>query len=196
MIKTIIFDLNKVLVTYDKSGDEYFSKLGMSREEFWKDREQALEEYTLGKITFDEFLLIQLKKSNLSNNKLKIIRELHDGGLRIVEGIIPLLESLRKKYKLILMAGEGKESVALKLDKFDLRKYFSEIYATYISKMNKTEIKFYKLILKENKLRPEEVLFIDDQQRYIDAAKKTGIKTVKFESVKQLIRELSKKIKP
>ncbi len=192
MIKTIIFDLNKVLVTYNKSSDNYLAKLGVGREEFWRDREQALEEYTLGNITLDEFLSLQLKKSNLSLSKLKIAKELHESELRVVEGISALLKTLSKNFSLILMAGEGKESLAIKLDKFNLRKYFSKIYATCFSKMRKTEISFYKLILEESRLQANEVLFIDDQLQYINAAQKLGIKTIKFENVKQLISEINK----
>lgn len=190
MIKAVIFDLNKVIVTYDKTNDYYIKELGIKREDFWKNREQNLEDYTLGKINLNEFLLLQLKQSKLSSDKLEVVKKLHDDGLRIVEGIIHILDVLFKRYKLILMAGEGEESVDIKLNKFDLRKYFNKVYATYLSKMNKTETKFYQNILSENELKPSEVLFIDDQQRYIDAATSIGIKTIKFEDVSQLKKEL------
>ena len=194
VIKAIIFDLNKVLVTFDKtdkSDNEYKNKLGISRSEFWKDRDKILDDYTLGKITLDEFLLHQLKKSNLPESQLPIAHELHEKNIELVEGIIPFLETLKKKYKLILMAGEGKESLALKLDNLDISKYFLKIYSTHISKMRKTETDFYSFILKDLNLKQYEVLFIDDQLRYIEAAQRVGIKTIVFENVYQLEKDLA-----
>ena len=193
MIKNIIFDLNKVITTFDKSSnsDEVYKKeLGISREDFWKDRDKILEDYTLGKVSLDEYISSQLRKSSISLDKQEIAKKIHNQFLTLVDEIIPVIEKLSKSYNLILMAGEGKESLEIKLDKFKLRKYFSKIYATYTVKMDKTETKFYSLILSENNLKPDETIFIDDQQRYIDAAKKVGPKTIKFENIMQLKQEL------
>ena len=193
MIKNIIFDLNKVITTFDKSSnsDEVYKKeLGISREDFWKDRDKILEDYTLGKVSLDEYISSQLRKSSISLDKQEIAKKIHNQFLTLVDEIIPVIEKLSKSYNLILMAGEGKESLEIKLDKFKLRKYFSKIYATYTVKMDKTETKFYSLILSENNLKPDETIFIDDQQRYIDAAKKVGLKTIKFENIMQLKQEL------
>src|SRR3989338_1291425 len=193
MIKNIIFELNKVITTFDKSSnsDEVYKKeLGISREDFWKDRDKILEDYTLGKVSLNEYISSQLRKSSISLDKQEIAKKIHNQFLTLVDGIIPVIEKLSKSYNLILMAGEGKESLEIKLDKFKLRKYFSKIYATYAVKMDKTETKFYSLILSENNLKPDETIFIDDQQRYIDAAKKVGLKTIKFENIMQLKQEL------
>ena len=193
MIKNIIFDLNKVITTFDKSSnsDEVYKKeLGISREDFWKDRDKILEDYTLGKVSLDEYISSQLRKSSISLDKQEIAKKIHNQFLTLVDEIIPVIEKLSKSYNLISMAGEGKESLEIKLDKFKLRKYFSKIYATYTVKMDKTETKFYSLILSENNLKPDETIFIDDQQRYIDAAKKVGPKTIKFENIMQLKQEL------
>lgn len=192
MIKTIIFDLNKVLITYRKDDDSYIKILGKSREEFWKYRDEYLDKYILDEINFDTFLKIMLEKSNLPLNKLKDIKKIHEEGLELTKGIIPLLEKLKKKYNLILMAGDGYESLNIKIDKFGIRKYFSKIYATCIQKMKKTDSNFYNLILKENNLAPSEVVFVDDRIVYIDAAKKLGIKTILLENNKKLEYELNK----
>lgn len=191
MIKTVIFDLNKVIVTYDKSDNLYISHLGIGRESFWKNRGEDLEKYTLGKLSFEDFLRNQLSKSNLSQEKLFLAKKIHNNCLRIVKGIKPLLEKLSKKYNLILMAGEGKESFNLKLEKFDLKRYFSKTYATWMIGRNKTDANFYNLILKENNLSPKETIFIDDQERYLNTAKKLGINTIKFENSARLKSQLS-----
>ncbi len=186
MIKTIIFDLNKVLVAYDKSDLDYLENFGIDRETFWKDRKEELEKYELGEISLEELLSNQLEKNNLSKDKLNAALEIYKKGLIVVKEMPLILNKLSKKYPLILLAGDGEEALNLKLDKLDLRRYFSKIYATCFSKMRKTDKGIYEIILRENKLLSEEVIFIDDQERYIKAAESIGIKTIKFESPSQL----------
>ena len=190
MIKTIIFDLNKVLVTYDKSDLAFIENFGIDRETFWKNRKEDLEKYELDEITLSELLSNQLDKNNLPKEKLAIALEIYKDGLRVVKEMPELLDKLSKKYDLILLAGDGKEALSLKLDKFNLQKYFKKIYATCFLKMRKTDKEIYEIVLRENNLSPEKVIFIDDQQRYIDAAEKAGIKTIKFENPEQLTSSL------
>lgn len=190
MIKTIIFDLNKVLVSYDKSDLPYLEHFGINREIFWKDRKEELERYELGEISLNEMLLNQLKKNNLPQNKLGIALEIYKKGLIIVQEMPELLSKLSQKYTLILLAGDGEEALYLKLNKFNLKKYFTKVYATCFSKMRKTDKILYELVLKESKLSPQEVIFIDDQERYIKAAESAGIKTIKFENPLQLTEKL------
>lgn len=190
MIKTIIFDLNKVIISYDKSDLPYLENFQIDRETFWRDRKEELEKYELGEISLNELLINQLEKNNLSKDKLEIALSIYKERLRIVENMPELLEKLSKKYNLILLAGDGEEALSIKLNKFNLKKYFIKVYATCFSKMRKTEKALYELVLRENKLLPEQVIFIDDQQRYIEAAESIGIKTIKFESLPKLKEDL------
>ncbi len=189
MIKAIILDLNKVLITYNKADEDYIKKLGVTREEFWQDREVVLKKYALGQITLDEYLLHFIKKAGLTKDMLEVVKEIHEKNLAVVEGMKEVIEELSKKFILILMAGEGKEVIDLKLDKFGLRKYFNKIYATSYQRMEKTDMKFYQLILAENHLRPGEALFVDDRPAYIECAKKVGLKTILFEDSKSFRKE-------
>lgn len=190
MIKAIILDLNKVLIDYKKDDSSYLKVLGKSREEFWRGREDYLKQYMLGQIDFNTFLKIMLEKSDIPLEKLADVKKLHEDGLVLVDGIIPIIEKLRQNYKLILLAGEGFDSLNIKLDKFGLRKYFDKFYATCLQEIEKTNPSFYKIILSENNLKPDEVLFIDDRISYLETAQNLGIKTILFTNSEKLEQDL------
>ena len=191
MIKTIIFDLNKVLVTHDYSDKLYMNSFGITRESFWKDRKEDLHKYEMSEITLADLLSCQLKKNALSKDQLGTALEVYKKGLRLVKGMLEILENLSKKYDLILLAGEGKEGLIIKLNSFNLEKYFKKIYSTCFLKMTKSDKKVYEYVLKDNKLNPEEVLFIDDRTLYLQAANFAGIKGVQFENSEKLAKELN-----
>lgn len=192
MIKAIIFDLNKVLITFKKIDEDYLKNLGITREEFWQNREEILKKYAIGEINLDEYLLHFIKQAGLEENKLEVVKTIHENGLLVVEGMKEIIEELSRNFTLILIAGEGREMTSVKIDKFDLRKYFDKIYSTSYQRMEKTDMKFYQLILSENNLKPEETLFVDDRPVYIDCAKKVGIKTILFKDSKSFKEELKK----
>jgi putative hydrolase of the HAD superfamily len=190
MIKTIIFDLNKVIIDINTDDFSYEKAFGISQKEFWKNRAEIFDQYTLGIIEFDDYLSFFLKQANVSLDKLSLAHELHEKGLIPVEGIISLLQELQEKYTLILMAGDGTVSATLKLEKFDLKKYFSKIYISAEQKMRKTNPDYYRLVLKENNLVPEETLFVDDREDYSQAAESVGITALLFSGVPALRKYL------
>ncbi|MDP2673199.1 MAG: HAD hydrolase-like protein, partial [Nanoarchaeota archaeon] len=130
MIKTIIFDLNRVLVVPEKIDEDYQKAFGISQEEFWKPRKEFFKDHVVGKINLDQFLLKIMERNDMGKNKLFEAKKLFEKNISLVLGIKYLLISLQKDYPLILAAGDDKESLNIKLDKFGLKHYFKEIYAT------------------------------------------------------------------
>lgn len=59
--------------------------------------------------------------------------------------------------------------------------------------LQKPDPKAYELLLKTLNLPAEEVVFIDDKEENVDAAKKLGIDAIVFESPQQLCEELLKR---
>ncbi|MFW6282721.1 MAG: HAD family hydrolase [Minisyncoccales bacterium] len=194
MIKTIFFDLNKVLVTYENINlnDEYLELIGYSQKEFWSAGKDYFIDYVIGKIHLKEFLMKIFEKLNIDINLLDEIIRLHEKNFSLVEGIYEIVEKLEGKYDLILLAGDGEESLNFKLDNFNLRHFFKKIYATCFEGILKGEEDFYLRVLRKENLVPLECLFIDDMDSHIFTATKLGINTIQFENSFQLEKELIK----
>ena len=193
MIKTIILDLNKVLVAYKRIDEDYQKTFGISQDKFWEPREMFFNDYITAKINLDEFLLKIMKINQIDENKLSDAKKLHEKNLSLAPEMKDLLDSLEKKHSLILATGDGKESLDIKLNKFGLKQYFKKIYATCHMKKTKKDIDFYREILSKSNLNPGETLFIDDQESYLELAKKLGMHTILFESPSKLKQDIRKR---
>src|SRR3989344_847682 len=174
MIKTIIFDLNRVLITYKNIEEEYKKTFGITQKRFWEPVKEFFGDYATGKISLDYVLMNIMEKNKLNRGDILEARRLYEKNLIQMPGTDVLLKSLKKNYLLILAAGDGKESLEIKLKKFSLTSYFNRIYATCYMGRIKTDPNFYKEILNRSKIVSGETIFIDDRQPHLDAAKEHG----------------------
>ena len=54
---------------------------------------------------------------------------------------------------------------------------FEKTYYSHLTGKRKPEPAIFEQVLKENNLKPQETLFIDDSPQHLEAAKKLGIQT-------------------
>jgi len=72
---------------------------------------------------------------------------------------------------------------------------FEKIYSKSGVGIEKTNPGAYKFIAKDLGKEVGEILFIDDTEKNVEAAKKTGLQTIVFKSNEKLFKELNKLIK-
>ncbi|GBL35160.1 D-ribitol-5-phosphate phosphatase [Filimonas sp.] len=56
--------------------------------------------------------------------------------------------------------------------------FFDRIYLSHRVGLRKPNPAIFELVLRENQLKADETLFIDDSPQHIEAAKKLGIQTI------------------
>ncbi|MBU3940588.1 MAG: HAD-IA family hydrolase [Nanoarchaeota archaeon] len=192
MIKAIIFDLNDVLVTWHDIDitKEFKKEMGIDIVSFWNVASKHFGDLNLGKFSIDYFYKKALLELGLSSSLSEKARKIQESQYSLINGMVSLLEKLRGGYNLILMAGDNKESLIYKLNKFKLKQHFKKIYCTCFEGIFKDDPTFFRKILSENNLKLDEVLFIDDQERHLVAAREVGIKTILFKNVNQLKEDL------
>ncbi len=196
MTKALIFDLNHVIVSYKESriDNEYRDMLGIGRDEFWDMARRYHPEHNIGKIGIDEYFTRVLSELGLGLDLLPIAKHLFKKEILPVPGMEELLRMLRKNYRLVLLAGDGKDFLAIKLEKFRLDRLFDSIYATCFEGMEKTEPEIYRRVLQREGLKPGECIFIDDTEAYLRAAEEAGImNTIRFTGAGQLKKDLEKR---
>ena len=103
-----------------------------------------------------------------------------------------LVVKLRKNYKVIAFSGNIRERIEYLNEKYDLYNDFDDFLLSFEVGFAKREIEFYKILLKRIKCKPEECVFIDDYQEFLDIAKSLGIKTIFWKNTKQLKSDLRK----
>lgn len=189
VIKNIVFDLGGVIMTLDPAEAlRRFKALGLS------DAERYLDAYTQsgifgnleeGKITAEDF---RSKLSSLTGHELTFDECKHAWlGYRkdVPQRNLDLLKELRAKdYRLILLSNTNPFMMDWALSsEFDgkgssLNDYFDALYLSYRLGIMKPAPDFFRQVLDNENILPEETLFVDDGQRNVEAAGKLGFITM------------------
>lgn len=181
MIEAIIFDLGDVFLNLNHQASvDAFKKLGLND---WNEELKTKSIlFETGKIDEYEFML-DIQKY-IPNENLEDIREawnavIVDFPLERLE----FLEKLQNKYKLFLLSNTNQTHI----DKFEHRvgltfarefyAHFNKIYFSFETKVRKPDEAVFNLILKQNNLKPNKTLFVDDTLEHIEVAKGLGINT-------------------
>lgn len=189
VIKNIVFDLGGVIMTLDPAEAlRRFKALGLS------DAERYLDVYTQsgifgnleeGKITAEDF---RSKLSSLTGHELTFDECKHAWlGYRkdVPQRNLDLLKELRAKgYRLILLSNTNPFMMDWALScEFDgkgssLNDYFDALYLSYRLGIMKPAPDFFRQVLDNENILPEETLFVDDGPRNVEAAGKLGFITM------------------
>lgn len=189
VIKNIVFDLGGVIMTLDPAEAlRRFKALGLS------DAERYLDSYTQsgifgnleeGKITAEDF---RSKLSSLTGHELTFDECRHAWlGYRkdVPQRNLDLLKELRAKgYRLILLSNTNPFMMDWALSsEFDgkgssLNDYFDALYLSYRLGIMKPAPDFFRQVLDNENILPEETLFVDDGPRNVEAAGKLGFMTM------------------
>lgn len=189
VIKNIVFDLGGVIMTLDPAEAlRRFKALGLS------DAERYLDSYTQsgifgnleeGKITAENF---RSKLSSLTGHELTFDECKHAWlGYRkdVPQRNLDLLKELRAKgYRLILLSNTNPFMMDWALScEFDgkgssLNDYFDALYLSYRLGIMKPAPDFFRQVLDNENILPEETLFVDDGPRNVEAAGKLGFMTM------------------
>ncbi len=192
MITTIIFDLSEVLISGLIGVEKELAPLvDLSKKTFlkklWTD---SFKELMQGRISEDEYLDDVFEKNNWKADKEIFKAIIRKNFHKEVEGMIELIEELKKNYKLILLSDHAKEWIEY-IDKIHpFLSLFDKKYYSFQTGEIKREKRAFELLLKENNLSPDECLFIDDSQANVKVAEDLRIYALFFEDIEQLKRKL------
>jgi 2-haloacid dehalogenase len=82
------------------------------------------------------------------------------------------------------------DTFAVRRERFAFMSWFSDHVISGIELVAKPDQRIFEILLRRNHLRPDSVLFIDDQPANVRAASEVGLAAVQFASPEQLRREL------
>ncbi|MBN2112369.1 HAD family phosphatase [Candidatus Woesearchaeota archaeon] len=191
MIKAVITDVGGVMMTtiLRHMAADLAEKHSLDKNFVNKAIHRRWTDYKLDKITGDEFWQGFVEETGIDEN----VEELKKESLsynRIIPGAFDVYKSLKGKYKLAVLSNNAEEWVEeiKKLlpidDVFDVVLFSNEV------KMKKPDAEFFMLCAKKLGFKPEECVFVDDQENNITAAEELGFKTIKFTDAEQLKSEL------
>ncbi|MBQ4607285.1 MAG: HAD family hydrolase [Clostridia bacterium] len=92
----------------------------------------------------------------------------------VAEGVFPLLEQLKKTYRLGIISNY-RASLAEYLEEVGLRPYFETIIISEIVGYEKPDVRIFNVALQEMDLQPEECLYVGDHPFDVLGAKDAGM---------------------
>ena len=188
MIKTVIFDMGGVVITIDHDEAlKRFKEIGLTDAEnilnpymqggifgaleegsmSEADYHQALEKMVGKKFSYDEIQHCWLGyMKEVPAKKLETIQKLREEGYRVI------LLSNTNPY-----VTDWTDSKDFSGDGHAIQAYFDALYRSYEVKYMKPDENFFRHVLSQEKLLPEDALFVDDGPRNCAAASELGIRT-------------------
>lgn len=192
-----MFDLGSVIFKVDwiKLNEAFFKKFGIStliRSQYGEKIQKIYDDTLIGKKKMSDVFeeICKEKKAKYNVQELcNFYKEEYKKNKSINREIIEFIKKLKKKYKIVCFTDtndlhfEAHQEQGI-LDLFD------EKFASHLIGMRKKDSEVFERVLKELGVFPEEVLFIDNNQKNISSASSLGIKTILFKNAKELEKKL------
>ncbi|MBQ1490358.1 MAG: HAD family phosphatase [Blautia sp.] len=195
-IKNIVFDVGQVLVDFDWKG--YLASFGFPKEEeeilakeifmspLWNERDRSdkeEEEYVEGFVSHAPQYEADIRRVMATSDKTIRQRDYAKTWTKYLKS---------KGYHLFILSNYATRPLEqTKPDMAFLENMEGEIWSCDVKKI-KPEPEIYEILLSRYHLKPEETVFMDDNPRNCEGARKAGMHAFVFESFKQAVSELEK----
>ena len=105
-----------------------------------------------------------------------------------IEGTVEIFKQLKKsgKYKIYALTNWSAETFPIAQQKYDFLNWFDGIVVSGTEKMRKPDPAFFQILLDRYNLKVDDVLFIDDNLRNVNAAREMGVDSIQFISSEEL----------
>lgn len=192
MIKGIIFDFGGVLMENpsEKRYKQYSKFCKENPENIEKKLKNLISLLELGKISSEEFWLKGSKKLGIKKILFKKIWIDELKKCKYNKNVLELAKKLKQKgYKIGLLSNVSRIDY-LKKEKKVCSIFYPNIFLSFKIGYKKPSEKIFKFALRKLKLKPEEVIFIDNRINHVEGAKKIGMIGIHFSSFEKLIKDL------
>jgi putative hydrolase of the HAD superfamily len=194
MIRAIVFDLGGVLFSEGKAvaSEKLATVHGYERKlvgAIWSSPESI--QLRKGLIPDEDFWQWAQQRLPSAYDSRLIQQEWYNGYV-LDKDIYELIASLQKKYSMIAFSGNIKSRVAFLEEKYHFRHLFDiEVYS-FDFHMTKPEPEFVQVMVEKSGVRPEEIVYIEDNESYAKPARDLGVSVVIYQrgEIERLRQEL------
>jgi putative hydrolase of the HAD superfamily len=146
-----------------------------------------------GKIKGNKVIRIISRNINVPSKKLSwLLIKTYKDVLKDNKELYKVAYKIRKNgYKTGILSDQWYISKKALIHK-NVKKRFDSVVISYEVGVRKPNMKIYKILCRRIRLKPSEILFIDNKEENLKPARKLGMKTILFENTKQCIGEIKK----
>jgi putative hydrolase of the HAD superfamily len=195
VIKTVIFDLGKVLIPFD------FSRGYRAMEPFCDYPAAEIPKRIAASDLVHRFEtgLVEPRDFVEQLSRMLTLRVDYDqfceiwSSIFLPDTLVPesLLAGIRERYRLLVLSNTNALHFAMVRRNYPLLRHFHDLVLSYEVKAMKPSPAIYREAIARAQCRPEECFYTDDIPAYVEGARREGIDAVQFESSTQLERDLA-----
>ncbi|PLX28830.1 hypothetical protein C0581_00890 [Candidatus Parcubacteria bacterium] len=195
-IKLIVLDFHGILVKGDYK--PVCRMLAKKHNVKWEEVYEVLykthfREAVLGKIPESQVYIRTFKHFGWKGDSWKETHEYHKNAMHLNNSVYRFSLQLQKKgYTVLLLSQNTADQFKSYVKRFDLKKDFKYITNTFDLGVPKASKETTDWIKKEFQVKSGEVIFCDDQENNLVAAKKDGMKTVHYKNFTQFKSDITK----
>ena len=203
-IQNVIFDLGGVIINLDTNRTiSAFNKISQIPVETIYTQAKQDEIFSLldkGKISTGDFLKELKRQTRYDGSTEDLLVAWNAMLLDVPEERLDVLVEMKHNYNTFLLSNTCEPHIDVfekelenehGIKNFD--DYFDKVYYSCRLGMRKPDKEIFEFVLKENNLKPEETVFIDDSPQHVKGAGECGINAFLLQknmSVKDLLKQL------
>ncbi|MBI5797736.1 HAD-IA family hydrolase [Candidatus Woesearchaeota archaeon] len=168
-------------------------KYKLSYREVMKARGKWWKLYATKRISEKEYWQSFLKDVGIQESYTHFLSLPYQKYIQKMPGMESVLKRLVKTYPLFVLSDHAPEWWAYAQKTFHLQKYFQGSILSFNYGALKEEKKMFREAIKMAKVKPKEILFIDNSEKNLQVAKSLGMDILLFTNPKELLEELKKR---
>jgi glucose-1-phosphatase len=194
LIKTVIFDLGRVIVPFDfhRGYERLEARCGIPAAQIpERIRPTGLvTRFESGQIEPRDFVRSLSEALGLDTTYEEFCGIWNS--IFLPETLIPetLVAELARNYRLLLLSNTNEIHFGAMRENYPILRHFHAFILSYEVGAMKPSPAIYRRAIEEAGCLPEECFFTDDIEAYVEGAKREGIDAVQFQSAAQIEREL------
>ena len=194
MIEVVYFDLGKVIVDFDHSraAQELLKLTPLSLKEAMAvlSDGELVSEYETGRLSSQEHYRKVCRRLQMEVS-IEKFRELW-GSMFLPEPLLSesFLQDLKKRYRLMLLSNTNEIHFDFVIQNYPILRMIEERLLSYQAGCMKPQARIFELAIKKAGVAPENIFFTDDRPENIEAAQRSGIQALLFQSETQLKRDM------
>ena len=195
MIKTVIFDLGKVLIPFD------FSRGYCAMEKFCDYPAAEIPKRIAATDLVHRFEtgLVEPRDFVEQLSRMLDLRATYEqfceiwSSIFLPDTLVPesLLAGIGARYRLLVLSNTNAIHFAMVRQRYPMLRHFHDLVLSYEVKAMKPSPAIYREAIARAQCLPEECFYTDDIPAYVEGARREGIDAVQFESCAQLERDLT-----
>lgn len=196
MIKTIIFDLGRVIVNVDRS--KQFEKFAKNDgkpisfiKEYLADFSPIVKTFVRGKITPQEFYEVVSKELNLKMSFTEFKKTWCDI-FTLNKDVENLIRILKRNYRLILLSNTDELHFEYIKKKYKIVNIFDAHVLSYKVGCSKPNPLIFLNTLRKAKTLPFNCIYFDDIPQFVYVARFMGIKAFQYATTDKMVSDLNK----